>query len=99
MSLGTWGHGLPRDPQPGLVLRLCRPGHRSRAEGVRGTAEAVQQALEEARQAQAVAEQALQRATGDIQHSERALGMVRAPSLRSLPHRDGQGPVPTMRAP
>lgn len=48
---------------------------------MRGTAEAVRQALEEARQAQGMAEQALQQAAGDIQHSERALNTVRAPSL------------------
>lgn len=54
---------------------------------MRGTAEAVRQALEEAQRAQGMAEQALQQAAGDIQHSERALSMVRAPSLMTMgPH-------------
>lgn len=99
MSPRQWGCGPPGDLQPGLALRLCCPIHRSRAEGVRGTAEAVRQALEEARQAQGMAEQALHRATGDIQHSESALGTVRAPSPQPLPHGDGQSPVPTVWAP
>ena len=47
---------------------------------MRATAEAVRQALEEAQRAQGMAEQALHHATGDIQHSERALGTVWAPS-------------------
>lgn len=80
MSPGMWGHGSLSAPQPHLVLRPFCPGRRSRAEGVRGTAEAVRQALEEARQAQGMAEQALHHAASDIQHSERALDMVRAQS-------------------
>ncbi|NWU72049.1 LAMB2 protein, partial [Pterocles burchelli] len=63
--------------QAGQLLQDAQRA-RSRAEGVRGTAEAVRQALEEAQRAQGMAEQALQRAAGDIQHSERALGTVRA---------------------
>uniref|UniRef100_A0A8C8ALH0 Laminin subunit beta 2 n=1 Tax=Otus sunia TaxID=257818 RepID=A0A8C8ALH0_9STRI len=66
--------------QTGQLLQDAQRA-RSRAEGVRGTAEAVRQALEEARRAQGMAEQALQRAAGDIQHSERALGMMQAQTV------------------
>uniref|UniRef100_A0A8D0FZI3 Laminin subunit beta 2 n=1 Tax=Strix occidentalis caurina TaxID=311401 RepID=A0A8D0FZI3_STROC len=55
--------------QAGQLLQDAQRA-RSRAEGVRGTAEAVWQALEEARRAQGMAEQALQRAAGDIQHTQ-----------------------------